>query len=101
MIMLNTQPLSTQTSSWSLGNRQYHDSVSAAPGGIAVLGRLMAETVRFSLTSSLATAYVERFGRTPQPPTAASLLEFAGAWSGDDLNERLDEVYALRGETRP
>ena len=29
--------------------------------------------------------------------TARSLLKFAGTWVGDDLEERLQEVYAWRG----
>ena len=32
--------------------------------------------------------------------TARDLLKHAGAWVGDDLQERLDEVYATRGIAR-
>lgn len=30
--------------------------------------------------------------------TAAALLKFVGTWVGDDLEERLAEVYATRSE---
>lgn len=30
------------------------------------------------------------------PGTAATLLAYAGAWEGDDLDERLAQVYATR-----
>lgn len=33
---------------------------------------------------------------TGEPGTAAGLLAFAGAWEGDDLHERIAEVYATR-----
>jgi len=36
----------------------------------------------------------------PQDSTARSLLRFAGTWVGDDLEERLSEVYAWRGRAR-
>ena len=31
---------------------------------------------------------------------ARGLLKFAGAWVGDDLDERLKEVYATRSKTK-
>jgi len=36
----------------------------------------------------------------PQHSTARSLLKFAGTWVGDDLEERLSEVYAWRGRAK-
>jgi hypothetical protein len=33
----------------------------------------------------------------PQHSTSRSLVKFAGTWVGDDLEERLGEVYAWRG----
>jgi transcriptional regulator with XRE-family HTH domain len=36
-------------------------------------------------------------GQHPQHSTARSLLRFAGIWVGDDLEQRLNEVYAWRG----
>lgn len=35
-----------------------------------------------------------------RPSTAASLLKYAGIWVGDDLEERLQEVYANRSKAR-
>lgn len=32
--------------------------------------------------------------------TARNLLKFAGAWVGDDLDERLEEVYATRSKVK-
>ena len=32
-------------------------------------------------------------------PTGKELLQFAGTWDGDDAEELLEEVIALRGET--
>lgn len=34
------------------------------------------------------------------PSTAESLLQFAGTWAGDDLEERLKEVYATRSQAK-
>jgi len=34
------------------------------------------------------------------PSTARSLLKYAGTWDGDDLEERLREVYENRGKAR-
>lgn len=35
-----------------------------------------------------------------RPSIGASLLQFAGAWSGEDLSDRLDEVYRSRSEAK-
>jgi len=32
--------------------------------------------------------------------SASDLLKYAGAWSGDDLEECLEEVYLVRGEAK-
>ena len=34
------------------------------------------------------------------PSTARSLLEHTGTWEGDDLEERLAEVYAARSKAK-
>ncbi|MGD0010552.1 MAG: helix-turn-helix domain-containing protein [Terriglobia bacterium] len=39
----------------------------------------------------------QQAGRHPQHSTARSLIKFAATWIGDDLEERLSEVYAWRG----
>ncbi len=36
----------------------------------------------------------------PSPTPAAALLQFAGTWVGDDLDECLDLVYRTRGQAR-
>jgi len=38
-----------------------------------------------------------RSGQHTERSTARSLLKFAGTWVGDDVDERLREVYAWRG----
>lgn len=35
-----------------------------------------------------------------RPSTAASLLQYAGSWVGDDLEESLKDVYANRAKAR-
>jgi hypothetical protein len=35
-----------------------------------------------------------------RPSTARSLLKYAGTWVGDDLQERLREVYANRSKAK-
>lgn len=35
---------------------------------------------------------------SPRFSTFADLLPFSGTWVGDDLEERLEELYAARGE---
>jgi len=35
-----------------------------------------------------------------RPSTGASLLKYAGTWVGDDLQDRLDEVYRSRSEAK-
>ena len=40
------------------------------------------------------TKAVDKNGHTP----ANSILKYAGKWEGDDLEERLDEVYQSRSQ---
>lgn len=35
-----------------------------------------------------------------RPSTGASLLQYAGTWAGDDLEQRLQEVYATRSKAQ-
>ena len=35
-----------------------------------------------------------------RPSTCDSLLKYAGTWVGDDLKDRLDEVYRTRSEAK-
>ena len=35
-----------------------------------------------------------------RPSTGASLLKYAGTWEGDDLEERLAEVYTTRSKAK-
>jgi transcriptional regulator with XRE-family HTH domain len=37
-------------------------------------------------------------GQRPRLSSARSLLKYAGTWVGDDLEERLREAYAWRGQ---
>ena len=37
-------------------------------------------------------------GYIPRHSSARSLLKYAGKWAGDDLEECLKEVYAIRGK---
>ena len=52
-----------------------------------------------NMTSSASQLLVERREWVvPRRASTRSLLKYAGTWAGNDLEERLDEVYATRGE---
>jgi len=36
----------------------------------------------------------------PRQTSASALLKYAGTWAGDDLEDRLAEVFHSRGESR-
>jgi len=43
--------------------------------------------------------YISKEIRKPAPHSSARLLlKYAGKWAGSDLEERLADVYATRGE---
>ena len=72
----------------------------SAPGTAMVQSsRLLAEGLMANMTSSASQLLFERREWVvPQRASARSLLKYAGTWAGNDLEERLAEVYATRGE---
>ena len=74
----------------------------SAPGTAMVQSfRLLAEGLIANVTSSASQLLVERREWVvPRRASARSLLKYAGTWAGNDLEERLDEVYATRGEAK-
>jgi hypothetical protein len=52
------------------------------------------ETIFVSQTEKIG----EEIGEISPKSSANSLLKYAGSWAGDDLEQRLDEVYSSRGE---
>ncbi|MEK7398750.1 MAG: hypothetical protein AAB116_17595 [Candidatus Poribacteria bacterium] len=52
------------------------------------------EVERFLITSKTET----NEENAPRHSSARSLLKYAGKWAGDDLEDCLKEVYAVRGK---
>lgn len=51
-----------------------------------------------SISASRPEKIIGEIREMPPKSSASRLLKYAGTWSGDDLEERLKEVYSSRGE---
>ncbi|MBI3910546.1 MAG: hypothetical protein HY320_06370 [Armatimonadetes bacterium] len=75
----------------------WEEIVAHAP---ELAGRRVRLTVLPEEMESAPEAKAPAFRPARGPSTARSLLRYAGTWEGNDLEERLEEVYANRTNTR-
>ncbi len=65
-----------------------------------LLADLFEKKVRLIVLPSEAREPFPNMPEEERPSTGASLLQYAGTWTGDDLEQRLQEVYATRSKAQ-